>query len=57
MRFTFHEWRKLMRGASDEQVKRPLWEFPPHAVKAVIAERTARGFNYDPEPIGDPEYT
>lgn len=50
-------WRGLMRGASDETVRRPLWEFPPSAAKAVIAERTARGFNLDPEPIGDPEYS
>jgi hypothetical protein len=53
---TRHQWRNLMRQAPDEEVRRPLWEFPPEAATAVIAERTARGYNPDPEPIGDPEY-
>ena len=52
-----YDWRRALRGADDETVRQPLWVFPPEAATAVIAERTRRGFNPDPEPIGDPDYT
>ena len=53
-----YNWARALRGALDETVRFPLWEFPPEARKAVLSERARRGFNNpDPEPIGDPEYT
>lgn len=49
---------ETLRSASDELIRRPLWEFPPNERPAVLTERNRRGFNNsDPEPIGDPEYT
>jgi hypothetical protein len=35
-----------LRGLSDEQVKRPLWEFPPAERRDVIRERRKR-FGWD----------
>jgi hypothetical protein len=50
------QWAGLLRGASDAEIRRPLWEFPPEARPAVQHERRAR-FQMDDEPIGDPEYS
>lgn len=46
-----------MRLATDEYLRQPLWLFHPYYAPFVLAERTRRGFNLDPEPIGDPAYT
>jgi hypothetical protein len=44
--------------ASDEYVARPLWEFHPHVRAHVLSERKRRNLlQYDPEPIGDAEYS
>lgn len=52
------DWVAIIREASDDVVRQPLWEWPPVARSAVLTERNRRGFNSsDPEPIGDPEYT
>lgn len=49
---------RVLRGAADEYVSRPLWEFHPYYRPLILSERARRGFNNpDPEPIGDPEYT
>lgn len=50
------QWSGLLRGASDEEIRRPLWEFPPAARPAVQHERRVR-FRIDDEPIGDIEYS
>jgi hypothetical protein len=48
--------RELMRGAADETLRRPLWEFPPEERRAVIAERAVRWGAPDAENDFDPEY-
>lgn len=35
-------WREDMKWASDEAVRRPLWDYPPAARKAVLSERRKR---------------
>jgi hypothetical protein len=50
------DWATALRGASDETVRAPLWDFPPEARPAVQHERRVR-FQIDDEPIGDPEYS
>jgi hypothetical protein len=47
---------QLLKGAPDEVIRRPLWEFRPQDVKAVQHERRVR-FGFDDEPAGDPEYS
>jgi hypothetical protein len=47
-------WAQVMRGASDESVRAPLWLYPPEARLAVIHERRVR-FGVQEE-TGDPEY-
>lgn len=49
-------WAEILRGASDAEVRGPLWGFPPEARNAVLHERRRR-FQIDDEPIGDPEYS
>jgi hypothetical protein len=49
-------WAEVLRGASDAEVRGPLWNFPPDARPAVLHERRVR-FQIDDEPIGDPEYS
>jgi hypothetical protein len=49
-------WAEVLRGASDAEVRGPLWDFPPDARPAVLHERRVR-FQIDDEPIGDPEYS
>lgn len=51
-----YDWARAFQGASDETVRRPLWEFPPEARAAQMHERRRR-FKFDDEPIGDPEYS
>lgn len=34
--------REQMRGATDEYLRRPLWEIPPGERGAFLAERAAR---------------
>ncbi|MGX1133208.1 hypothetical protein RKD49_005398 [Streptomyces glaucescens] len=47
-----------LRGATDEAVSRPLWDFHPYYRPAVLTERKRRNIlQSDPEPIGDPEYS
>lgn len=43
-----YDWVKALKGATDETVRAPLWEFPPEARKAVIHERRRR-FGVDDE--------
>ncbi|QAY26952.1 hypothetical protein SEA_SHAWTY_27 [Streptomyces phage Shawty] len=48
------EWADFMRGTADENVRRPLWEYPPEARLAVLHERRVRfgvptGDDFDPE--------
>lgn len=47
-------WSLVMRGASDESVRAPLWQYPPEARLAVIHERRVRFGVF--EETGDPEY-
>jgi hypothetical protein len=51
-----YDWARALAGAEDETVRRPLWEFPVEAIPAVQRERARRGYNPDPEQIGDHEY-
>lgn len=51
-------YRQFLRVVPDDEIRRPLWEFPPRQRKAVLSERARRGFiSHDPEPIGDHEYS
>ncbi|AUG87297.1 hypothetical protein HOS59_gp33 [Streptomyces phage Rowa] len=50
-----YNWARALAGADDETVRLPLWTFPPEAVPYVMHERRVR-FQWDDEPIGDPEY-
>lgn len=43
--------------ADDELIKRPLWEFPPAARKAVLSERRRRGFVVPDADDFDPIYS
>lgn len=45
-----------LKGASDEFVKRPLWEFPAHERRAVMHERARRFGVPDAHEDFDPEY-
>lgn len=47
--------RLLLRSLSDEEVKRPLWEFAPVERRAVLHER-ARRWGTPGEDDFDPEY-
>ncbi|MFE0699400.1 hypothetical protein [Streptomyces sp. NPDC058872] len=42
-------WAQELKGAADETVRSPLWEFPPDARKAVIHERRRRFGVHDDE--------
>ncbi|QAX94727.1 hypothetical protein HOV12_gp27 [Streptomyces phage Lilbooboo] len=48
-------WARVMRGASDDAVKAPLWQYPPEARRAVLSER-ARRFGVPSADDFDPEY-
>ncbi|AFU62221.1 hypothetical protein TG1_26 [Streptomyces phage TG1] len=48
-----YDWAGALRGAYDETVRLPLWEFPPEAVPFVLRERRRR-FGITEE--FDPEY-
>lgn len=50
-----YNWTRALRGATDETVKAPLWEFPPEARLAVLHERRVR-FGVPTEDDFDPEY-
>ncbi|WP_199931271.1 hypothetical protein [Streptomyces sp. CB02923] len=39
---TPYDWARALKGAADDNVASPLWEFPPQARKAVIHERRRR---------------
>lgn len=45
-------WQQALRVASDETVRRPLWEFPPEAREAVKHERRRR-FKWDIDSEGE----
>lgn len=47
---------ETLRSASDELIRRPLWEFSADERPAVLHERRRR-FKIDDEPVGDPEYS
>lgn len=47
---------RLMRDSSDAAMRKPLWEFHPYHVPFVQHERRVR-FQWDDEPIGDPQYS
>lgn len=49
-------WAFTLKGKSDEFVQRPLWEFPPEARKAVLAERAKRFGVPTAQDDFDPEY-
>ena len=51
-----YNWARALRGADDETVRRPLWEFPVEAVKAVQHERRRR-FGVPTDDDFDPEYS
>lgn len=48
-------WVSVMRGASDEAAKAPLWQYPPEARPAVLRERRVR-FGVPTADDFDPEY-
>lgn len=48
-------WARVMKGASDEAVGAPLWQYPPEARLAVLHERRAR-FGVPTADDFDPEY-
>ncbi len=49
---------KIIGGASDEYLGRPLWDFHPYYRPLILSERKRRNIlQHDPEPSGDPEYT
>ncbi|CAD80128.1 gp4a [Streptomyces phage phiBT1] len=48
-------WALVMRGASDEAVRAPLWQYPPEGRRAVLSER-ARRFGTPTADDFDPEY-
>ncbi|MFJ4960971.1 hypothetical protein ACIP6P_00630 [Streptomyces sp. NPDC088729] len=53
-----YNWHQAFRGAADETVAAPLWDFPPEARAAQLSERKRRSIlQGDPEQTGDPEYT
>lgn len=47
---------EFLKGVSDEYLRRPLWEFPPHERKAVLHERAIRFGVPDAATDFDPEY-
>lgn len=55
-RFTDYLFREFLKGADDEYVRRPLWEFKPEERKAVLSERARRWGVPDSEQDFDPEY-
>ena len=47
----------ILRGASGEHLRAPLWDWPPDWRPLVLHERRRRGLlTDDPEPTGDHEY-
>jgi hypothetical protein len=49
-------WKEAMKGATDDYLRRPLWEFRPEARPAVMHERAKRWGVPDAENDFDPEY-
>jgi hypothetical protein len=47
--------KELLQGASDEYIRRPLWEWSPADRPEVIHERRRRFGVF--EETGDPEYS
>jgi hypothetical protein len=45
-------WATYLRRTSDENVRRPLWDWPPSAVRAVKHERRRR-FQFDIDSEGE----
>lgn len=45
-------WEMSFRVASDADIRRPLWEFPPAACKALKHERRRR-FKFDIDSEGE----
>lgn len=52
---TPEHWREIFKGADDDTIRRPLWEFPPKAAKPLIHEKRRR-FGWDDGDDIDPEY-
>jgi hypothetical protein len=51
-----YNWARALKGAADDTIRRPLWEFPPEASKAVMHERAVRWGVPDADQDFDPEY-
>lgn len=45
-------WIVALKGAVDEEIRRPLWEYPPEAREAVKHERRRR-FKWDIDSEGE----
>jgi hypothetical protein len=45
-------WEKALRVATDDAIRRPLWEYPPEARDAVKHERRRR-FKWDIDSEGE----
>lgn len=49
-------WREAMKGATDDYLRRPLWDFVPEARTAVLSERARRFGVPTADQDFDPEY-
>lgn len=47
---------RVIGGASEEYVRRPLWEFHPYYRPLILSERLRRGFTIGDDQAPDPEY-
>jgi hypothetical protein len=45
-------WAIALKGATDDEIRRPLWEFPPEACAALKHERRRR-FKWDIDSEGE----
>lgn len=52
----YQRWCLTLKQEPDEYVRRPLWEFPPEARKAVLHERAVRWGTPNNQDDFDPEY-
>ncbi|MFJ9318820.1 hypothetical protein [Streptomyces globisporus] len=49
---------RTIRGAADEYLQQPLWNFHPFYRPLILSERKRRSIlQGDPEQTGDPDYT
>lgn len=49
-------WRMTLKDAPDDEIRRPLWEFPQEARRMVLHERARRWGVPNGEDDFDPEY-